>query len=281
MKGRKLVQKASVCRVARACATLVLAFAAFALSADTPVRGGLVGIAEVCGKGNPSVPDAVAVSVRKAGFTPVIVCRTAKPEALDTIVSKLDLLVLPGGEDVEPARYGERPSPALGRVNKVRDEFEEQVLRSAVRFKIPVVGICRGEQRLNVFFGGTLHQDLPSELASGYTVEHRREGGQERFHKIRIAEGSRLAKACGVLSASVNTSHHQAVKKLAPGMKAVAWADDGVIEAIECDGYPAAAVQFHPERLSASGRDPVWDRFFANLLQFADGGREKVRAGAR
>ena len=156
----------------------------------------------------------------------------------------------------------------------MRDEFEEQVLRSAVRFGIPVLGICRGEQRLNVFFGGMLYQDLPSELAAGYTVEHRK-GDSTRRHNIRIAEGSRLAKACGVLSASVNTSHHQAVKKLAPGMKAVAWADDGVIEAIECEWYPAAGIQFHPERLSASGNDPVWERFFRHARSFT--GRKKQK----
>ncbi|MBP5511732.1 MAG: gamma-glutamyl-gamma-aminobutyrate hydrolase family protein [Kiritimatiellae bacterium] len=243
-------------------------FATVSRSDGESARGGLAGIAEVCGKGNASVPEAVVASLRKAGFTPVVVCRTAKPGDLDAIVSKLDLLILPGGEDVAPARYGEKPSPALGRVNIVRDEFEEQVLRSAVRFEIPVVGICRGEQRLNVFFGGTLIQDLPTELGKAYTVVHR-SGERGYRHNVTIIGGSRLAKACGVLNAAVNTSHHQAVKRLAPGMVVTARADDGVVEAIECDWYPAAAVQFHPERLSAEDADPVWERFFANVRSFA------------
>lgn len=263
-------------------AVLTLAVAAQTLVAQSAQNNGgktalLVGVSEVCAGANASVPAACTNAISKAGHVPVVICRGTRDE-IDRAVSRIDLLLLPGGEDVDPARYGAQPSPALGRVNKTRDEFEEQVLRSAVRHEVPIVGICRGEQRLNVFFGGTLYQDLPSELGKNYTVEHR-SGKPERRHSIVIAEGSRLAKVCGTESVTVNSSHHQAAKRLAPGMTDTAWSNDGVVEAIECDWYPAAGVQFHPERLSAVYSEPIWDRFFAGIIDFA--GRKPNSAPAR
>ena len=235
----------------------------------------VVGISETCAtNGNVVAGGAYAEAVRKAGDIPVVICRTAKPEDFDKVVEGLDLLILTGGEDVDPTRYGEQPSPALGRVNAVRDEFEDRLLCAAVRHELPVVGTCRGVQHLNVFFGGTLHQDLPSDLGERYVIEHRTGGDvekarRERRHEIAILPGSRLAAACGTLSARVNSLHHQAVKGLAPGMTVSAWAPDGVVEAIECSWYPAAGIQFHPECLDACNADPVWERFYSNLRTFA------------
>ena len=234
----------------------------------------VVGLSETCAtNGTVLAGGAYAEAVRKAGGIPVVICRTAKPEDLDRIVEGLDLLIATGGEDVDPVRYGERPSPYLGRVNAVRDEFENQLLRAAVRHELPILGTCRGLQHLNVFFGGTLHQDLPSELGSSYTVEHRmgpdsHAAARDRRHPIAIVSGSRLAKACGVESAFVNSLHHQAVERLAPGLAVTAWTPDGVVEAIECAWYPAAGVQFHPECLNAYNADPVWERFYAHLQEF-------------
>ena len=241
----------------------------------------VVGISETCAtNGNVVAQGAYAEAVRKAGDIPVVICRTAKPEDLDRVVAGLDLLIATGGEDVDPARYGEKPSPQLGRVNAVRDEFEDQLLRAAVRHELPVLGTCRGVQHLNVFFGGTLHQDLPSDLGSRYTVEHRtgpdsRAAQRDRRHPVEIVPGSRLARACGTTAAVVNSLHHQAVKGLAPGMSVTAWTPDGVVEAIECAWYPAAGVQFHPECLNAYNADPVWERFYSNLAVFT-GRRPKL-----
>ena len=234
----------------------------------------VVGISETCAtNGNVVAQGAYAEAVRKSGDVPVVICRTARPEDLDRVVSGLDLLIVTGGEDVDPARYGEEPSPHLGRVNAVRDEFEERLLRAAVRHELPVLGTCRGVQHMNVFFGGTLHQDLPSELGARYTVEHRTGSDvaaarRDRRHPIEIVPCSRLAKACGTESAVVNSLHHQAVKGLAPGMMVTAWTPDGVVEAIECAWYPAAGIQFHPECLNAYNGDPVWERFYSNLALF-------------
>ena len=213
----------------------------------------VVGISETCAtNGNVVAQGAYAEAVRKAGDIPVVICRTAKPEDLDRIVEGLDLLIATGGEDVDPARYGEEPSPHLGRVNAVRDEFEDRLFAAAVRHELPIIGTCRGVQHMNVFFGGTLHQDLPSDLGSRYTVEHRtgRDSSaarRDRRHPIEIVPESRLARACGTDRAVVNSLHHQAVKGLAPGMTVTAWTPDGVVEAIECAWYPAAGIQFHPE----------------------------------
>ena len=235
----------------------------------------VVGISEICAtNGNVVAQGAYAESVRKAGDIPVVVCRTAKPEDLDRIVSGLDLLIVTGGEDVDPARYGEEPSLHLGRVNAVRDEFEDQLFAAAVRHELPIIGTCRGVQHMNVFFGGTLHQDLPSELGARYTVEHRTGSDvaaarRDRRHPIVITPGSRLARACGTDRAVVNSLHHQAVRNLAPGMAVTAWTPDGVVEAIECAWYPAAGVQFHPECLNALNADPVWERFYSHLRDFA------------
>ena len=246
----------------------------------------VVGISETCAtNGNVVANGAYAEAVRKAGDIPVVICRTARPEDLDRVVAGLDLLIATGGEDVNPARYGERPSPQLGRINAARDEFEDQLLRAAVRHELPILGTCRGAQHLNVFFGGTLHQDLPSDLGARYTVEHRtgpdsHAAERDRRHPVEIAPGSRLARACGTTAASVNSLHHQAVKGLAPGLAVTAWTPDGVVEAIECAWYPAAGIQFHPECLNAYNADPVWEKFYSNLTVFT-GRRPKLPPKSR
>ena len=233
----------------------------------------IVGLSETCAtNGFVSVQDAYAEAVRRGGHVPVVICRTATDADLDKVLSKVDLLLLPGGEDVDPALYGAKPSPHLGGVNAARDAFEFRLLRAAVRRELPVVGICRGLQTMNVFFGGTLFQDLPTERSES-KVAHRIRGAER--HAIEIDGGSRLATATGAVRLEVNSSHHQAVKGLAPGFRIVARAADGTAEAIECDWYPAAAVQFHPERLCVQG-DAASIRFFANLPRFAGATRRRA-----
>ena len=233
----------------------------------------IVGIVENCPTGDaPIAVEDYVRAVRKAGETPVVICRTDDAAALRKVVSGVDLLILAGGEDVDPARYGEKPSPKLGGVNAVRDDFEWKLLEIAVGMEKPVLGICRGVQMMNVFFGGSLYQDIPSEFPAAASENHNcgewTTGKRKYLHEIAIAPNSRLAAACGVTGAKVNSAHHQCVKRLAPGFRIAAKSSCGIIEAIESERYPAAGVQFHPEVLSADNDDAVCNRLFRNLAVF-------------
>ena len=232
----------------------------------------LVGIVDPCSDRGGIDRDSYVESVRRAGDMPVLLCRTDSTEAIEAAVSRLDLLILTGGEDVDPSLYGESPSPKLGCVNAVRDRFETSVLAAAVRHQVPVFGVCRGMQLMNVFFGGTLYQDLPSEFAfktpERHTLGEWDRSKREYVHGLEIVEGSRLAAICGTGRLKVNAAHHQAVKRLAPGFRVSAFSPGGVVEAIECDRYPAAGVQFHPEELVVCRGDAVWTTFFSRLRDF-------------
>ena len=224
----------------------------------------VVGIADICSTNSLSrVGSAYADSVYAAGAVPYLLPATTNAEAIAALVGRIDMLLLAGGEDVEPSRYGETPREKLGKVNVRRDAWEFSLLDEAIRRRRPVLGICRGCQVLNVGFGGTLWQDVPSERA-GSDV-HRIPGE----HAITLVAGSRLAQVAGAIGSSVNSRHHQAVKAVAAGFKVVATARDGVVEAIEGDDYPALGVQFHPERMFVdSGRReflPLFRGCFAGL----------------
>ena len=183
-------------------------------------------------------------SLINAGLTPLLVpplIDAAKAgDALDGAAG----LVLTGGEDIHPASYGEAPHAKLEETDQSRDAVELALYRAAHERQLPVLAICRGIQLVNVAMGGTLYQDLPSEHPSA--VDHVDPKGR---HALRVEAGSRLAQAVGSPS-SVNSRHHQAVKRLGDDLKAVAWAEDGVIEGAELangDRSWLLAVQWHPE----------------------------------
>lgn len=186
-----------------------------------------------------------AECVRKGGHSPVLLFYDDDTNRLAAAVSRIDVLLVTGGSDIEPARYGAKPSPKLGRTNPPRDVFDFTVLELARRRGIPILAICRGCQALNVFFGGTLWQDLPSERG---TKLH---GDGAPAHDIEIEAKSFLATALGGGRQKVNSYHHQAVRDVAPGFRVTAWSDDGVVEAIEGISYPAVGVQFHPEIMAS------------------------------
>lgn len=148
-----------------------------------------------------------------------------------------DALLLPGGGDLEPWRYG-RENTASRDLEPERDEAELRLLQEFTVLKKPVLGVCRGMQAVNVFFGGTLVQDVPGHGALG---------GADRLHGVRTAP-SPLLPLCGERRA-VNSAHHQAADRLGGGLRAVQWAEDGVIEALCHRSLPVWAVQWHPERL--------------------------------
>ena len=202
-----------------------------------------------------------AESLSRAGHLPVVIPRFGSDAQFDQIVARLDALVMTGGEDFAPALYGEKESPNLGTVNGPRDEFDLRLIAAARRRRLPVLGICRGCQLVNIAFGGTLYQDLPTEFPG--KVQHR----GWVHHPISIQPDSRLSFALdGATNVVVNSLHHQAVKRLAPGFRITAKSPKGVVEAIEGIDYPAVGLQFHPEKLFCDEDRPLFARLFENLV---------------
>lgn len=191
--------------------------------------------------------------VLQAGALPIILPPLG--ESYVSVLDRLDGLVLTGGEDVDPSHYAQPPSPELGEVDPRRDALELSLVKEAVRRGMPVLGICRGAQVLNVALGGTLIQDLPSEKPG--PIAHIQETAfQEASHGVVLEAGSRLAAIAGAEKLEVNSYHHQAISTVAPGLRAVAWASDGVVEAVEGQDDFLVGVQWHPEcqRAEFSGR---------------------------
>ena len=228
---------------------------------STPV---VVGIADMClATNNISVQTTYADAFARAGNTPLVLPAETNRSVVARMLASVDVLLLCGGVDVDPGRYKTKPSPRLEKVNLRRDAWEFLLLDEAVKRRLPVIGICRGCQLINVYFGGTLWQDLPSERPG--EVKHR----GKHLHGVRIEAGSRLARCLGTTEMQVNTSHHQAVRDLASGFRAVAFAPDGVVEAIESDVLPVAGVQFHPEKLFILKDRNEFRVLFADPLKWA------------
>ena len=206
--------------------------------------------------------DDYSQAIAFAGGAPVLVPIGLQEAQWRGIYERVDGLVFPGGDDIDPALYGEQPHPKLGWVDRALDEAELLLARWALADQKPVLGICRGIQLLNVAAGGTLYQDLPSQYANA--LPHF--SSQVRAHVVQIVERSRLAAALGVTTCSTNSRHHQAVKDVGPGFVATAHTDDGVIEGIEHSSAPfCIGVQWHPENLVKA--DAVMLRLFQAFVQ--------------
>ena len=208
---------------------------------------------------------AYVTALENAGLVPVIIPPLSEDGASSAILDVVSGLVLSGGEDVDPARYGETPHPKIRSVNPARDATEAALVREARARRTPVLAICRGIQILNVALGGTLVQDIESQCETA--IAHDDEGPRDsRSHEITIETGSRIAAAMGTAHCSVNSFHHQSVKDVAPGMRITARSPDGVIEGIESadDAWWVMAVQWHPEEMMESP-DP-WDRGLFNAF---------------
>lgn len=210
----------------------------------------VVGIVDACRTNNLcGVGNEYAAAVYESGAIPYVLPATTNDASIAALLDRVDMLLFCGGEDFEPSRYGETNHVNLGKVNLRRDTWEFAIADEAIRRRMPLLGICRGCQFLNIRFGGTLWQDLPSEK-DGAKV-HRLEGE----HGISVKSGTCLSKLVGATSTSVNSRHHQAVKNLAKGFRISAVSPDGVVEAIEGTDYPSLGVQFHPESMVVrSGR---------------------------
>lgn len=208
-------------------------------------------------------------SVIRAGGTPVLIPITTDSLVLADIINRLDGIILIGGVDIHPSYYNEEPIEQLGEVDSIRDIYDISLIRLAAHRKLPMLGICRGEQLINVAFGGTLYQDIPT-LHPDTTIRHNQEEPSSvPTHIVNLLPGSVIAQLTGKTELFTNTHHHQAVKQVAPGFQITAWATDSIPEAIESmDGRPIWGVQFHPEALTVAG-DTIAARFFHFLVNKA------------
>jgi putative glutamine amidotransferase len=189
-------------------------------------------------------------AVLQAGGIPLLLPYLNNEQEMEQLVDQLDGLILSGGVDVDPAWYGEEPHSKLGEVVPERDEVELKYCRLFLKANRPIFAICRGCQVLNVATGGSLYQDLSSQLE--YALQHSQQA--PRFHpshSIQIKEGTLLAKISGKLEQRVNSFHHQAIKEVKAPFAVVATSSDGVVEAIESTVHSfVLGVQWHPEGMA-------------------------------
>lgn len=222
-----------------------------------------------------------------AGGIPVILPLEAKAEDLRQLVDMLDGVLFTGGPDAHPFLYGEDTRMGCGQASVKRDRMEMDLLKLVMEQRKPIMGICRGIQMINIGLGGTLYQDIPSQAKRDCPIAH-----QQPFpsavpsHTVNLVPGTKLAQICGEhagsasteavsvnakpLSLKVNSTHHQAIKDLAPGLTACAYAPDGIIEGVVMNDYPyLVAVQWHPEYLWEN--DPAAMALFQALIDASRG----------
>lgn len=199
-------------------------------------------------------------ALEQIGLVPVLITPAHSPAAIAALLDACCGLVLSGGEDVEPSRYGAKPSPALGATLAARDEMEFTALDCALRADMPIFGICRGCQVLNVHFGGSLYQDIDTERP-GDLLHQQLAPWSHRTHSASVLAGSLLHRTVGTDRLEINSFHHQAVKDLGSDLRVVARAEDGLVEAIEHESRTwVLGVQWHPERGEAAAPDSDPDR---------------------
>ncbi|WP_059103094.1 gamma-glutamyl-gamma-aminobutyrate hydrolase family protein [Shouchella shacheensis] len=210
------------------------------------------------------VHEAYIQSVIEAGGVPVVL-PLGSVEMAKEWMSLCDGLLLSGGEDIDPHSFQADPSPQLKTTNGKRDKLEIELTRIAQKQQTPILGLCRGITLLNVALGGTVIQDIPTKNPKA--INHYQQAARpEATHGIHIDSNSRLYQVLGRSSTRVNSMHHQAIDELAPTLKAVATAPDGVIEAVEgTEESPLLwGVQWHPDEMA--GEDPSMARLFKEFV---------------
>ncbi len=214
-----------------------------------------------------AVGDTYIHAISAAGGTPVLIPLSLKIPVLHQILRTVQGVLLAGGEDVEPKHYGEAPHPSLGVTSSQRDLTDMEIVRFAERHALPILGICRGVQVMNVALGGSLYQDIPSQRPG--SENHSHDTFARIAHTLSIQPASKLATILGTVQIPTNSRHHQSVKVLAPCLHAVATSSDGIVEGIEHPTHPfCLGVQSHPEVLW-DRMEPAWERLFSAFVQAA------------
>lgn len=208
-------------------------------------------------------------AVTASGGAPLFIPLVREQAVIESLAAKLDGLVLTGGPDINPLYFHSEPHPNLGLVDQEQDELELSITKLAMEANIPILGICRGIQVLNVANGGTLYQDIFSEAATPSLLKHRQQAPMTTLtHSMKIEPGTGLHEMLQQTTILVNSHHHQAVKDVAPGFRVTARATDGLIEGIELASRKfVVGVQWHPE---GSFREDVYaQRLFQAFIQAA------------
>ena len=217
-----------------------------------------------------ALPETYVQALVQAGANPVLIPSDLPEEVLEGLLDRLDGVLFSGGGDIEPHRYNADDHPSLSYVDPDRDAVEFALLDEVLQTEKPFFAICRGIQVLNVNLGGTLYVDIPSQIPG--SLKHSYSPGEIPIdflaHGVRVEPDSRLAEIVGAATVEVNSTHHQAIKELAPGLKPVAFSPDEIIEAVELDDYGfGLAVQWHPERLVAHNSMLALFRAFVEATQ--------------
>jgi len=211
----------------------------------------LIGISANYGDNNSKLAENYYKSVVAVGGVPVIIPVTDDLATIEAIVGRLDGILLSGGGDMHPRYYNEEPIPENGIPDELRDRYDVALIKSAVEYQLPVLGICRGMQVINAVFGGSLYQDINVQYADKQPMCHsQNEERSVTTQTASVVTDSLLYSIVSCNTLPINSIHHQAVKRIADGFRAVAFADDGICEAIESLYYPILGVQWHPEHLS-------------------------------
>lgn len=219
-------------------------------------------------------------AVLRAGGAPVLLPPVGDAEAVDAMRASLDGLLLSGGGDIDPAYYGERAIPETDQPERDRDFIEFALTRWALEQELPILGICRGMQLVNVALGGTLYQDLPTQVPEAERHNFAPLPGTTIAHTLRVTPGSKFAAIAGTSRPQANSFHHQAVREPGAGVEIVARADDGIAEALEAPDYPfVVAVQYHPEAMDPS--DEPSRRLFEAFVAACRERKQQVERASR
>ena len=238
---------------------LILPLVILLVACSQPAGAPLIGITSArSSTGGTQLSKTYTEAISLAGGIPVVIPTLDSQKEADAVLAVLDGIVFSGGEDIQPSWYGEDVLNETVHIDTLRDYSDSLLARSALSSGKPILAICRGEQLINVMLGGSLYQDIPSQVAG--VGAHARGA----MHRIAPEPGSVLAGLYGTDSLLVNSYHHQAVKAPAPGIRITARSGDGIVEAYET--AQVLAFQFHPEKMVAQG-DKNWLSLFEEFIR--------------
>ena len=223
--------------------------------------------------GSVSLLEAYSRAIENAGGIPILIPYVKNTDIYNDFIELCDGIFITGGADIDPHRYGESKKNTCGAIQRLRDETELYVLCEALCRNKPILAVCRGTQLLNVYLGGTLYQDIPTEYPS--KINHVQDEGRfEPSHSVKIADGSPLSKLVGKDVMTANSFHHQAIKNVGKDLVPMAYAEDGIIEAVYLPSKAyVRGYQWHPERIFDTDTDNR--KIFLDFINACNKEREK------